>query len=412
MIRKAHYAGLLLGALLLHTAAAAAEPNARIAGFGTVGLSCFSRDSADFINNEQPYGPGRSGRCDAGIDSALGLQFDVAMTPTLEFGLQAVADRNADRSFTPELTVAQLRWQATERLTLRAGRMPSAAFLHAENRAVRYSQPWLRAPLEVYGLAPLYSNDGVEAIYQTSLGAWRAEWQGGLSTIDFDLPISNTREMNGVEGKQAFLALLLHQGNTQFKIGYGYSRLSFRNRAIDTLLGALRTLPGGAGAALADDLAVDDTPAGLFAVGFQREQEQWLLLSEFGYRTVDGFERDQYGAYVTLGRRLGNWFPYATLARRWTRGPDTDSRAQLYGPAVAIPVDTLLAATRTDSRRLSLGLSRELHPQAILKLQLDHIRPDRDSFGLYTNHAYAYGDPAYRRPGSDWLFALSLDFVF
>jgi hypothetical protein len=79
---------------------------------------------------------------------------------------------------------------------------------------------------------------------------------------------------------------------------------------------------------------------------------------------------------------------------------------------VAIPVDTLLAATRTDSSRLSLGLSRELHPQAILKLQLDYIRPDRDSFGLYTNHADAYGDPAYRRPGSDWLFALSLDFVF
>ena len=140
-------------------------------------------------------------------------------------------------------------------------------------------------------------------------------------------------------------------------------------------------------------------------MGVQLEQNDWLLMSELGYRTLDGFIRDQYGAYITLGRRFGSWMPYTTLAKRWSRGANTDSRAGALQPEV----EALLAISRYDTTSVSLGLSREITEQAILKFQADWVKPDRDSRGLYTNHAADYN---FTNPDSDWLYTLSLDFVF
>lgn len=88
-----------------------------------------------------------------------------------------------------------------------------------------------------------------------------------------------------------------------------------------------------------------------------------------------------------------------------TRGSDSDSRAGFLQPQV----EELLAATRFDTTSAALGLSREITEQATLKFQTDWIRPDKDSWGLYFNHAPDYD---FADPGSDWLLTLSLDFVF
>jgi hypothetical protein len=130
-----------------------------------------------------------------------------------------------------------------------------------------------------------------------------------------------------------------------------------------------------------------------------------LLLAELGYRTHEGYPRDQYGAYLTLGRRLGLWMPYATLAQRRTRGPASDERAWFLRPQV----ETLLAATRNDSASVSFGLAYNIHEKATLKLQMDRLRPRHDSWGLYTNPGPSYD---YARPGSQWLMSLGLDFIF
>jgi hypothetical protein len=159
------------------------------------------------------------------------------------------------------------------------------------------------------------------------------------------------------------------------------------------------------GAQLADDLEIDHAPTHRFTIGMSHEQGDWLAMAEFGYRSIEGFFRDQYGVYGTLGRRFGPWMPYTTLARRWTTGPDSSSRAGFLQPAV----EGMLAATRFDSTRASLGLSREITEQATLKFQADWVRPDKNSWGLYSNHAPDYN---FADPGSDWLFTLSLDFVF
>ena len=377
-------------------------------GFGSASLSCFSSNVADYVLNDQPEGPGRTRNCDSGIDSLLGVQFDTVFNESLEFGLQLIADRNEDRSYTPDVSVAQLRWRPSATTTLRLGRMPNPAFIHSEDRQVRYALPWVRPPGEVYSLIPPFSHDGVEILKEGRLGHWYTEWQGGISMLDYDSPASNSDETFPVETRQAYLGLTLQDSNTLIKLRYGYARISLNRPEMEALFAILRRL-GPVGADLAQDLTVDDSPSHMISLGFQRDLGDWLTIAEFAYRSAEGALRDQYGAYVTQGRRFGPWMLYATLARRISRGDDTDSRAQSLGPILQGAVENLLSRTRFDTTSASLGLSRQLNEKSILKLQADWIQPDKESWGLYYNHAPDYD---YNNPESDWLFTLSLDFVF
>lgn len=113
-------------------------------GFGSVGLACSDSNDVDFAVNTQPKGPGRTSRCDTGLDSLLGVQFDWQLNAQFELGLQLIAERQYDASFTPEISVGQLRWHPSRNLTVRLGRMPTPIFLHSENRQVHFTMPWIR----------------------------------------------------------------------------------------------------------------------------------------------------------------------------------------------------------------------------------------------------------------------------
>jgi hypothetical protein len=396
----------LAGVWLLFVSAPVWALDWRFGGFGTASGSCFTSNKADYVLNLQPVGPGRSSACHAGIDSILGLQLDVALSDTLEIGAQAVADLNADRSYTPELNIGQVRWKPIEHLTLRLGRTPTASFLHAENRLVRYAMPWVRPPIEVYGLLPAFYGDGLEAIYANHLGAWNAEWHGGVQTATIKLPESNSRHINTLESTQGFLNLTLQRGHSLVKMSYVYGRVSFSPQSTETLFSLLKLFAGPAGGRLASDLAIRNAPYHLLSIGARYERDDWLLMGEFGSRLLErGFVRDQYGAYVTVARQLGAWTPYATLARRWTYGPKQDARAGLLQPAV----EALLTNSVYDSSSVALGLARTVTEHATLKFQVDWIKPDGHAYGLYTNHA-----PTYNRanPSGDFLFTVNLDFIF
>ncbi len=396
---------LLLAVILLTLSRSGIAIETYLSGFGTASLSCFSSDTADYVINDQPEGAGRTRHCDAGLDSSLGVQLDLGLSESVDFALQIVADRNTDRSYTPDVTLAQLRWRPTDALTLRFGRMPTDAFLHAENRQVRYAMPWVRPPLAVYGLMPTFSQDGLTIIHERRISSWNLEWHGGITRINMDSPLSNSRETSSVEANGPFLNLTLRDRNTRIKLGYAYGKTSISSSGVEQILSGLRTFVFPDGAQLADDLAIDRAATHLFGFSVSHERNDWQAMAEFGYRSIEGFFRDQYGAYVTLGRRFGPWMPYSTLARRWTRGPDSDSRAGFLQPQV----DALLASSRYDTSSLALGLSREITEQTTLKFQADWIQPDKNSWGLYYNHAPDYD---YANPDSDWLFTLSLDFIF
>ncbi len=195
MKRRFFFINLILLFTPLVVAAEASAVEFHFGGFGTGSFSTFNNTKADYVLNDQPEGPGRTRSSDIGLDSSLGVQFDLGLNKSLDLGLQIVADRNPDRTVTPEVTVAQMRWRLSPALTVRLGKMPIGAFLNAETRKVRFTMPWVRPPLEVYSLVPTSSRDGVDIIHEGKLGCWFSELHGGLVRSRFDVPLSNSREM-------------------------------------------------------------------------------------------------------------------------------------------------------------------------------------------------------------------------
>jgi hypothetical protein len=373
-------------------------------GYGTAGVSCLTSTAADFVINAQPRGPGRSSQCDPGLDSVLGTQLSLELHPSLSLRAQSVVERDSKDSYAPQLTVAQILWKPLDNLTLRLGRNPTALFIYSENRRLRYAMPWARPPEEVYGVLPVFSQDGGEVIYNTHLGGWAAEWHGGITTAAETFPRPNAKGTDNASSLQGFLSLTLQDADTLIKASYGLGSVSYATPPTDALFSALSTqVPGGA--ALAQDLALDGSLFHYAALGFRYERDDWLAMGEFGFRAIEGYTRDQTGVYFTLGKRFGPWMPYATVGRRWSSGPDSANGAGFLQPQV----DLLLAATRFDDTRLSLGVSRELADRFVLKLQADWIRPDPHSWGPYTNFSPEYD---YARPASNWLLTANLDFVF
>jgi hypothetical protein len=379
---------ILIG--LLPATASAAEPVA-LHGFATLGTSCFDSDDADFVYDRIPKGPGRTRRCDAGLDSVLGVQADSQFTEHIGGSLQVVSMRTPSYSFRPYVSNANIYWQASNALTLRLGRVNNPMLLHSDHRLIHYSLPTLRVPAEVYGQSPMYMMDGLDARHQQQMGDWLIEYYGGFHRLDEEARSTSTGAINALRLRKSMTAMVSGQrGPWHLKAGYMTGKASYTSATTDMLFSFLRQLdayqPGSA--ALAEHLELRNTPYHLMNLAASHDDDQWLFVGEIARRTLEGsYYRDSTGAYITIGRHLDPWMPYFTLAKRQTSGPTFDERAGLLSPYVT----QLLTATQFDQKSLSIGVSRDLAPGVDLKLQFQWIRPEAGSWSVHLeNHSPSY----------------------
>ncbi len=375
-------------------------------GFGTLGVSCFSNDDADFRRDDVPKGPGRTHRCTGELDSKLGIQGDWQLTDEFAATLQATAIHNADDNFEPQLTLANLRWQFSDNWKMRVGRMQNPNFIYSEFRNVNYAQPWARPPGEVYNMLPTFLHDGIEFLYTSRLKDWKLEYHMGLAQSDFNFPLSNTSQSLDVTIQTSYLSITAKKRPWLLKAGVAPSRSDATSPAVEALLGGLR---GFGQNALADEIEIKDKPYTLYSAGFSYDDGSWLLGGEVLTRPTGGFVQQPTTAYLVAGRRYGSWMPYASVARLTGRQDDAINTLPAAHPMFA-QVEGLLSSTHDlDRTTLSVGFSRELSDQFTLKVQADFIKPDDNSWGDHINHSanYDFADPV-----TDTLFTVNLDFVF
>ncbi|MBT8439515.1 MAG: hypothetical protein KJO91_07285 [Gammaproteobacteria bacterium] len=375
-------------------------------GFGTIGVSCFSNDDADFRRDDVPKGPGRTHRCSGELDSKLGIQGDWQLTDELAGSLQATAIHNTDDNFEPQLTMANLRWEFTDDWKLRVGRMQNPNFLYSEYRNVTYAQPWARPPGEVYNMLPTFLHDGIELLHTSQVKGWKLEYHMGLAQSDFNFPLSNTAQSLDVTIQTSYLNITAEKGPWLLKAGVAPSRADASSPMVEMLLAGLR---GSGEFTLANDIEIKDKPYTLYSAGFSYDDGIWIFGGELLTRPTEGFVQQPTTGYLMAGKRFGPWMPYASVARLTGRQDDARNTLPAAHPMFA-QVEGLLSSTHDlDRTTLSVGFSRELTDQFILKVQADFIKPDQNSFGDYINHSANYD---FADPGVDTLFTVNLDFVF
>lgn len=410
----------LTGLLATSTAALAATDPIHFSGFGTLGVAYSTNDEADYISTyEQSPGVGRSHRKDYGLDTVFGVQADGRLSDSLSATAQMQSRRLADGDSTPYFEWAFAKFQATDDLNIRLGRVVTPMFMVSESRAIGYAQTSARLPGEVYLLNPITYVDGGGITQRFAMGdallavnATAGKLEQTLPTIFGDID---------VDYEASLVNLSVEQDHSQMRVGVARANLDFSNDTLDLLVDVLALLDtaGVDGAARMHEIAPHrDYAIDFYDIGYQFDNGEWQLQAEYIVRRSESYiVTDNDAFFVQAARRLGNWTPYV----RYSHANSTNDRTEVpVLDAIATGNDVYIALaeavndygtnlkTFDERKSYTAGTRWDFADNYALKFQVDHITKPAGSATLFVNFTDEFRDTRQRVN----VYAMTLDFIF
>ena len=387
-------------------------PKLSLSGYGSLGIVRSSDDRSDFeIDAFKPNGPGRSRRWSADVDSRVAAQVTAEFTPELSGILQVVSQQRYDNSYAPTIEWANLKYQVTPDIAVRAGRIVLPVFLVSDSRKVGYANPWVRPPVEVYSLLPITSNDGVDA-------SFRLGWGEATNTVQVTYGRSDTRfpgaPTAGIAKTRDLFVLVdtIEYGPVSARLSYGSAKLTID--AFKVLFDPFRQF-GPVGTAIADKYTVDRKRVNFIGVGAGYDPGKWFAMVEWAKFDTRSILGARSAWYFSGGYRLGKFTPYLTYSKVKNDSnssdpglPVTQLPPQAAGTAVVLNagLNALLAQTIVQ-KTISIGGRWDAASNIALKLQFDHVRRGAGSPGTFGNL-----QPGFVPGGKVSLLSATVDFVF
>jgi hypothetical protein len=379
-------------------------------GFSTAAYSQSDTNLADVAYTSQPDGIDKGGTFET--DSKLGVQVTAKFNDMFSATVQGVGYADLTGDWEPHLDWAYVRAQATQSLSFRAGYLRAPTFMYSDSVFIGYANVWVRPPLEVYNLSPVYQIRGVDATYRTQLGGITLTVNPyyGDSEVETDASTIDVPHWMG-------LATTINYAAFQARVGYNRVELDTDLNQIGALTDPLLALPAsvcGGCAAVARNLLIGGAKISNFNVGVQYDDGSHFVASEYAKANSDGgeyFMPDRYAAYLTYGYRFGNLMPYATIAGTRRETPLSTNAIPTTGALAMLSAGVngvIQTQGTTDQDSYSVGVRYELPSfsvvkGALVKLQFDHI--DADGRGNLNNV----------QPGFDGkldMVSASFDFIF
>jgi hypothetical protein len=341
--------------------------------YGTLGMARSSLDSPQYrtaSNNRYGIGDSWSGL----LDNRVGAQMTLNFNPDLSFILQSLIRRNGEDQVAPQTTWAYLRWRPNEHWETRLGRIRQPLFLITEEFDVGYAWPWVRPPVELYGLAGESTwVDGGQLRYRMPLGdyTFSIDSHYGQFSLDRDpyYSVKNTYSTG--------VAVSLSDANLTLRASVLQAHVQLDAPGLQ----GLQALIYQQNPQVADDYAVDDIPRQNYAnLGLRYEDGDWLVMSEYVRLWLNTRSLpDKQAYYLTVGHVFGDWTPYVTYARQDVLSSLREDR--LTGRAAAA-TNALLANSNTDQHTYSAGVRWDFSAGMALKAQVDQVYQEQPSVGL------------------------------
>lgn len=399
-------------AWLTATPAVAQErPSPRLSfdAFGTLGLAHSSEGEADFAWNPfQPDGPGHTESISHGLDSRLGGQATFDVTSKLTTIVQVVLERNNEGDYAPGLEWANASYALTPALTIRAGRLSIPAFMTSDYRKVGFANPWVRPPVELYGIVPVYTVDGADARYRLHAGAWTTTLGANFGRSQAELPDRTDVEIENAWNANATVQRGGFTGRVSVASGEMYIE------AFEPLFDGFRAF-GPEGAEIADRFDTQGSRMQFASVGAAYDPGRWFTMAEIGWSDQNSVLGERLAGQVTGGYRWGSITPYAVYSRADLLSDSSHPGLSLASiPPEQIETAATLNATLNGIMRsipvqqnLAVGGRWDFRPGMSVKLQVDFIDVLDDSPGTFINQQAGF-EPG----GSARLVSLAVDFVF
>jgi hypothetical protein len=387
----------------------AGKPLWSFGGFGSVGIVHSNERQADFSSSVlKANGAGFSHPWSADVDSRFGAQLGVKLDAQWSAVLQVISEQNVDNSYAPAVEWANIKYQATQDLSVRVGRIALPLLLAADSRKASYAFPWVRMPVEFYGTIPISTSDGIDVNYRWNVGSVKNMTQALVGTTSFkliDAPPAKGRAMIGLSDTLNYGALTVCASVLTLDLTFDAAR---------PLFDGLRQF-GAQGIALADKYDADHKRVNVIGIGASYDPGTWFVTAELARVRIKSFLGDRTGLYASTGYRFGNLTPYVTYARvrdNSNRGDTGLSLAAL--PPAAAGAATMLNAGLNQllgvvavQQSLIAGARWDIAPNIALKFQYDRVLPQAGSAGTLLNV-----QPGFRSGVAIHVVSAVLDFVY
>ena len=378
--------GLFISALALAGLARAADDNKpfSISGFGTIGVVHSNNRDVDIVRDlTQNTGVGYTRQTDFGVDSNFGIQINKSINDNLDGAVQLISKRSPN-GFEPEVTWAYARYMPNDDIKLRAGRLGFDVYLLADSRNVAYTYQWVRPPIDFFGSLIISYFDGADMVISKPLG-------DGILRAKVFAGIAREKTFTGDPGE--FLSLnhsSLFGGHIEYQsqnwiYRIGYSELKFKNEypPLQALLDTLRDsdlnslIPGAA--SLGNELSMEGKKFKYLSAGVAYDQgplQAQLMLNQLSSESL--LFPTNRAAYFTVGYRLNQWTPYATISASRPSNHHSKNRLPFgvspAGDVLATGFNQAVANQFNNQTTLSLGLRYDLTEKSNVKLQFDRIK--------------------------------------
>lgn len=242
-------------------------------------------------------------------NTKFGIQFDYAVTDSVDAVLQMTAKGYEANNFAEKAEWGFLRYQLNDDWMFRVGRMRTPTYMYSESSDVGFSYPWARLPLEAY-LIGFENYSGINANYALHTGNWLHEFQAyaGTNNQETHEALVNTRKQSGIAITSTIGAWTLRVAHT-YVGDVGITSPSIADTGIQVTYDSM-------------GLRYDDGTwlASTEAISYEPRKSAPIL--------------GQTAGYFMLGRHVGKWMPYASYAVLTTTDAQEDKAVDYYTETV------------------------------------------------------------------------------
>ncbi len=375
----------------------------KLHGFGTLGFVRSNDDAAGFVRDlSQPHGAGTAWT--AKVDSLLGLQANVSLSPRTEGVLQVVSRYHHDGSHDPELTWAFLRHDFMPEYSLRLGRLGTEFYMLGDSRLVGYSNVAVRPSPDFFGSLVFSYIDGLDlsAALPVAGGVVRGKLFAGQSPERAPFGFGYTWNLGGSPLFGGHLDYV--EGSWQVRVGHAQVRFN-HEIPIDEWLLANGINLGAPYHSLVPGMAMADQWARFSSLGLVYDEgplNLQFMLNQIRYDSP-AYE-DSRAGYLLAAYRLGGVTPFVGFSRsRSKAGPLPVTSPP--NPVIDALTASMVAQSHIDQHTLTLGARWDFRTNMAIKGQVDWVRGEPTSLFLFKDVSPAWD-------GKATVFSLALDFVF
>ena len=399
---------LVLLALAAATTARADELSGSpitIGVFGTLGAVYQNARGLAYRRDISQGHGARAGEIDLGTDSLLGLQVTGRVASGFDAQVQTIVRRDAEGVWRPELARAFARYQPSDALMVRAGRIGLGVYLLADALDVGYSYLTVRPPVEVYGMLASDEFDGADATFSRRLG----DGIGRIRVLGGNLPYQLALQNGQVETVDN---ITIGGVTADYLYGDWQTRAAAMQLYIPSRADPLAPSLAQTGVPQAVQLAgqLDKTPEESYALEIGTTYDgdplqSSLVLVHLNSNYVQGPKFNS--ALALLGYRIAQLTPYVgfdmTESFATTESTGLPPLPMLQPLIAGAQEDE--TAEQTTQRDFSLGVRYDFAPHVDVKAQIDRVWLHQSAL------IFDYGVPP---PGHTSLtvFGVALDFAF